>query len=175
MIGNQRGQMTAIITAILVIGIALGAWYFVWHTYPEETPGPPVGGGDTVEAGYVRTNVTVKTRYWKWDNPEVEIEDETIETKTETVPASILGSLSLFGQEIEGEVVVVVKKDGEVKDRWSKSYELDEGMTETQETDTFQTKWLKMGSVGSGRYTLKATMYNLDGEIWDTATATVSI
>lgn len=175
---SERGQgLQAIAVVVGFLAVVYGGWYAVWQSNPSEYPKPPfaesISGEDVIEIKYTRMDVTVETRGWRWDDDTVDIEDYTIETKKEEAPASILDTL-LLDRTIKGEVQVVVKKDGDVRDSWRKNYEITEGTFEYTASETHTTDWLKMGRINTGQYTILAKIYNEEGEVVNTDEIQVS-
>jgi hypothetical protein len=176
---NQKGAIntTAILTVGLLIAAGMTGWYFMWVDDPGNFPKPPLPDPivETGRARFVRSQITVTTPGFQWDSIYLDIEEDSIEKKIEVVPVSTFQTLAYWEETFTGELVVKIEdQDGNVKDQWSRNYEIIEGTWEYQESETYQTDWLFMGRIDSGRYQLIAEIYDETGNLKDSQEISVT-
>lgn len=111
-------------------------------------------------------DVKLSTRGWSWESDSIEILDHTIVLDQKTVGLSI-GPLFIGSRTIRGEFIVEILKDGHLIDSESRNYEITEEFWEFGKSKTFTLNNLRLGPPDSGRYEIRASMYDADGNLVD--------
>ena len=153
-----------ILAAIIAIGVIIvGVAWASGEGYvdlPDWVPG-------TEEIVFISSmDVKLSTRGWSWESDSIEILDHTIVLDQKTVGLSI-GPLFIGSRTIRGEFIVETLKDGHLIDSESRNYEITEELWEFSKSKTFTLKNLKLGPPDSGRYEIRASMYDSDGNLVD--------
>jgi len=145
----NKQWLLAIPIGIVVIFIAVA--YFA-PSLVEGLPG--------FEANYyANVDYEVRSPDWMWTGMSIRIMGVTLEKKI--IPLSV-GPLYFWPEEYRGKVVVESLKNNTLVERIERDVDVSEGWFQN-ETVKRMVNTVKLGPAGSGEYTIRVSLFNLDG------------